>query len=477
MKRFLILFTLIFLPLTGEASVIGSLGYPTPAPESIVVGFSPLQASSTATVVAVQYYLKAVNGGIAHQFILRNSNNSADVDCVGSVTTPDALGANNNSPAGALVTEYLTGTQCGVILGDNVYARITDGATNPVGAIDVATGYTWWALFDSVSDTNVTHIIDYNPYDGSVISSSTPQTINVFGYISDDDIDNNVRVHIHIDQLSALITSLNQWDYEWTEDVSGFFVESTTTTFSEIGDYRIIVYIIKDVPSFITPIITSETELDSETGIFTVDFQTQYNAFIRSQQTITGGIITSKLDGSENCNGIWSAFNIASTTMCLFAPDDDQVQALIQSYKVALFEKFPVGYLTRFVTILALDATSTGATTTIPSLSYSLPDDYPVSSLQGFNFDVDVAGIFLKTGQVMGEAVSANDHTTTFEEATKGLFTTMCALGLFIYIIMDLWGLAHKVEGSGLFGKNQPVNPTSDEYHYKEKLWEMKNRK
>jgi len=172
----------VFVP-KAEASVIGSQGSFPQETVQLVSGFTPIFASTTATVNFVQWVVKPINNTLSHQFTLYEPDQVTPLDCSSSVTTLSALGAQNG--ATTTVTEVMFGTECGVTVGQEIPASTSDGASNPNGAD--ANLSTSWALYDAGNEGGSAILNTISPL--ANMATPSTQVVFEFTYWNADDFD------------------------------------------------------------------------------------------------------------------------------------------------------------------------------------------------------------------------------------------------------------------------------------------------
>lgn len=246
-----------------------------------------------------------------------------------------------------------------------------------------------------VTDTT-TRIDAVSPYDGETVSTSTPTTFAMDGYLNEDDYREGSRVRLKLDRNtdSQAVGALVAWDAAFGNyttfpiSADGTIAISTTTVEQILGVDRVgLWHMYWEIQSptvnifgftFLqqTLVSTSTTYIYGETtGVDAVQIQ---------QQTILEGLTDAMTDPLSACQFDFTTILDFSASDNLFTcvttmvsamvvPNQDQAQQLITGARTSFLEKAPWGYATRIYDIVSFST----ATTTLPSIAVTLPAGLP----------------------------------------------------------------------------------------------------
>jgi len=426
-------FMVVGAPTTHAQSIVGSRGYPA-QPDGLVSGFSPITASITATTTYVQYYLDGNSTGITHQIILRNSSDSADIDCASIPTTAGALGVDGGSPWGYLVTEALYGNDCDITTSQVVYARLVDGASNPQGSV---AGITYWALYTGAVP-DYTRFISTVPVYGATVATST--TIGATGFLESDDYTDDSYLWIRYwnqtaQYVSAVaVDALPEGSIEIPINDSGSFTLSTTTEFLRTGVYMVTYSVIN--PSFLAQVpilnyyVQGDTIISTSTKITVVqptalDLVLASSTASLAEFLLTGTTTNPVLDCDFN-----TSFSLESCLVSLVIPPTSLLQQNFDRAKTLVFRSWPLGYVTR-----AIEIVTTQATSTLPTISYTFATS---TALAGNTWNIDP---WTGTASVINSLKSIAPVPKTAWDIVSTVIDLVIYLSLFIMIMHDITGV------------------------------------
>lgn len=297
---------------------------------------------------------------------------------------------------------------------------------------------------------NYTRIIDTIPLNDAVIATSSPTTIGATIYILNSDYVDGMYLQMGFDNntLSNGIggSALDAWNTAF-EDIeipitsSGYSTISTTTTFTNTGltygSYKVI------VPNS-TPIVGflfSDQTLALKTNQFTV---VQKTALDLAMGSTTTALISALTTGTTTLNYLQACdfnlhFSLAECLMGLVIPSNQVMQSNFVQIRDGFLSSFPLGYVTRFVTILSGTATSS-----LPTISYTGSSTNPVLGAIG-NIHFDPFGSLNDSANILHSAVSDTSGENVWEIMEIAV-KIVIYLALTFMIIHDLTGLskAHK---------------------------------
>jgi len=285
----------------------------------------------------------------------------------------------------------------------------------------------------------------------TVVSSSTPVTISSSVYVNEADYVEGMTVKqtIFIKNPKAgsliaggVITAVEQtlgtlvFEYPIEHALSSDF--STTTIFSTIG-----------LRTMKTELLKPQFSFWSIFGLNPSTFAvvTRWDSFLVATSTL-GDILNANLIGAvdelgvatktvtslQSCNPLGS-FSLADCVVGLFIPSAEDFVNLFAALQDEFLTRMPIGYVTRTVTILTNNATST-----LPSLVLHLPAGSPLSGTSTiFSVDESLTGA---TNLLTSEYTS--DSGSNLWDIITPLFKVLIYLILFFIIINDVTGIHRK---------------------------------
>jgi len=245
-----------------------------------------------------------------------------------------------------------------------------------------------WAQGDPIINTT-TRIDTVSPYNGQVVATTTSRTLNITGYIGEDDVGTTieyklVRNDFNIDTLGTLgLSQASTAIYSWTSTSTGSFNLSTSTPLLTIGNRYVYGTISKPRWSYFG-INLGTNVLVSTSTMFTVATTTVYDNFIEGNASAVE-LLNGAFLGGDECASTANFF--ANFGLCLyqvFVPDKAQMVALYDTFRNEILVKAPFGYGVAMYEIFSGDT----ASSTLVGLNLSIPVELglPVSG-QTINFD------------------------------------------------------------------------------------------
>jgi len=302
--------------------------------------------------------------------------------------------------------------------------------------------------FGTVPVTDFSTRIDTTtPVNKSTVATSTSFTIGATGYLNSGDLEDETTVSIHWHNTGAAVlqcadvicaafgndTTVVDHSIEEPLLSDGIWSVSTTTSITQIGRYEMTTSITN--PRFtILGFSFGHSTLVSTTTTFIVATSTKADALIAHNIELANQLLTEELDNTDCSSWTDFATNMSTCIYGLFIPNTAQVKAVVDAYKENVFKKVPVGYVTRLVTILSTDATST-----VPDLALELPGSLPVS---GTTHLLRV-GTAIASSSAILLSVETDDSNNIWDLAMP-VINTIAYLALFLAIFHDVTGIRHK---------------------------------
>lgn len=331
-----------------------------------------------------------------------------------------------------------------------------------------------------------TRFILTTPLNEAVVSSTSPVTVGAHLYINSADFANDQYLSITFqnETVSALGGSaLDAWNSAWGTGSTGGFPEiklavvsgdndiSTTTTHF-VRDGRVTATYALKSPTFWSSLwfvgsLFSGNTVMSTTTTFVVGEKTDYDMAIDQGGaglantilfgTTTQGFSTSTIEAMTSaCLPYTGHFNLFGCVQGLIVPPQSVIQNLFGQAKDGFLSYFPFGYVTRFYAIIS----GTG-TTTLPSLSVTVPAGFPAS---GDTINLTMWGHLMGAGSYLSTATSTvTGHTfyATFEPYWEKFAYFVFGLG----VCLRLLGM-NSVVSFG-FGSKEDKNKQNIKYKKK----------
>lgn len=403
-------------PYPTQAAIIRQTGDPT----SIATMNAYMQSQTTISpsdsgthIWASMKIFAAVRtlSGSPVYFRIKNLNTNTFLDCqtgyvnTGALPTPSSTtGGPASQGVGTVLTLDFSGSQCtSSPTGFYFVYQVTDANPTNTGAQDLWIGGNTSNGEGSIivsdvpfpPDDTTTRIDVVEPADDEVVATSTPTTFGMEGYLNSDDYRAGARARLKLDRNtdSQAVGALIAWEaatgnYTDFPITDGVIDISTTTVEQLLGVDREGLWRMRweiQTPRFNifgfslfydTLVSTSTTYIYGDpTGIDVIQQQ---------QEEILEGLFDTMSDPLANCQFDLSTIldfsasdNIFScvTTMvsAMVIPNQQQAQQLIEGARSSFLEKAPWGYATRVYDIVSYST----ATSTLPSIAFTLPDGLP----------------------------------------------------------------------------------------------------
>jgi len=332
-----------------------------------------------------------------------------------------------------------------------------------------------------------THLISFDPSNETV---GTTTTISLSWYIQPEDYENNSKIRWSLNNLRCNSTlvgigglSICSPSYVITATTSGYSGYSTTTVFEYEGKWEYHAYL--EIPDFCLLGLCYQGQRESElTGSFIVASTTLFDTYIETISSLVSDLssttATSTIESIKNsCNPISgdistlflnTNFDLLDCTWLLFLPNDEQITSAINQIKEGFIIRFPIGYLTDFISIV-----SSSSTVPLTVIDTDLPSGLGLGSSH-IRLDLDHVLDFVLY------ATSTNAFVTASTSATSTLYAiTSSYWDKFIYLLVLLYILM-RILGNNIIPRpfqemSGDVNVSDDSYKLKEKLYELSQRK
>lgn len=302
----------------------------------------------------------------------------------------------------------------------------------------------------------LTSIISVSPVDGSSVATTTltggATTTAVVGYVDSSDLSSTTQVTVNysnqtcssisVDAINAVNGTCN-FSLTYPITTVGSFSFSTSTLFNYIGKWQYVASIQDTNNSlciFGYCLINNSTELAQVTGSFVVSTSSGIDNLVSEIASTSAGIGNLDLSACKiNINPFASStFDILGCVEVLFVPNASATQAFMTSYAGQFLNYFPLGYATRLVQIM-----SSGATTTLPAISYTFSSSSALSAVGTVSFDP--FGALAGSSSISQATSDVTGAPETVWQIMNPVITDIVYLLLLFMIIHDITGISkHK---------------------------------
>lgn len=334
-----------------------------------------------------------------------------------------------------------------------------------------------------------TRIISHTPENDQTVSTTT--TLTVLGFVNSGNWNETTEVEVRYTNPNCSATSVSALDaitnvvgqgcgFTITNQIesSGGFEFSTSTTFVYGGRWNFVATIKNTEGAYCLfgyCLTENQNQLAQRTGTFVigqigaVDLILDYIA--SSTYLIESGFASTSQAVSNMCNPFnVLTFDISTCLGLLFLPTASDFGAFYESVAGNFLRVAPWGYATRAITII-----NSSTTVQLPSLIIPTP---------GGDFNLTPWGYLLGTSSILTTAsstftIGGTTYGTgqTLREVTEGYWNFAWYLILALAITHDLIGVG-RPGGTKMFGKGAKRSGiTNDEYAYKEKLYQLSQRR
>lgn len=370
-------------------------------------------------------------------------------NCVGGASDydfyyPDSVSLDSSILAGSVSCGSSGAVGPGFNAATHIGTTIVKAVSGGSGGTVLDTGsYTFNG--SEFTDGNVTtRIVSIDPEDGETIVSTgttTPVDFALHAYINEGDLSTFAGIKItfeNIDQ-NVLLSELSQYTYHFVDRVqattSGDFYYATTTELAA-GNYRVTGTLERTTAfGVINPFSGFLGTIDEESHQFIVGTSTwigniQQNMFGDVAGFYGGLGATTSSAMAATCNPLSGSFGMRECVGFLLIPDSNQLQSTFNSFRSGVLTRAPWGYLTRFVTIL-----SDEASTTLPAISMEFD---PAGPLAGVTWNVMPGEIIAAGGDFMNEV--EDRHGNNLRDILEPIIKLIVGLALVFQIVHDLTG-------------------------------------
>ena len=297
-------------------------------------------------------------------------------------------------------------------------------------------------------------ILDFNPQDGTTTGNNV--NFSLYACVNSQDIGLisgiNIRLH-NIDQnwiIAGGLLSPNDIFLVKETDIqtSGLFTYASTTNIAD-GNYRLEACIdkayfwgwIRNPFSDITECVSHQFLVNQGTFIGNIS----QNAWRETNDFINSVSATSSRALMEKCNplgGFLSGTSTFDITLCmtgLLVPDADTLTQTFEDIRKTVLQRFPFGYLTRFISIISNPATTTLPTWTAVVQIGAGNDLTPETT----SITIDPSDM-LAGGATLLDSIQDPNNGKTAKDIFKPMVQLMIALSILMIIVRDLTKLKHK---------------------------------
>jgi hypothetical protein len=329
---------------------------------------------------------------------------------------------------------------------------------------------------------STTHIVAVDPYDGERVATSSHKTLLTTVYVAQHEVDEGYKLKMswvfNADLVKSglppetQLTVFNSKTFDLIDQ--GTWDYGSSTDISRNGLYIIRVDIFKPVSTF-QNIVNSFNpffhggNLVSTTTTFIASTTNAYDDYVGYTQGLLNDISTTTTD-YEGC-GIH--FNLATCAVSFFVWPGAIMGDKFNELTDVITHSYPLGIATRLIEIIS----ASSSTSSLPVLSLSLPDDWPY--VGGHVMDLDLGANVTEADNLVRNTFKSkgNDPKDIWEISMPFLRAILWTLFAFA-VIHRLLGLQLLHGGTRMFGKGEKRNGiTKDEYAYKEKLYQMSQRR
>jgi len=329
-------------------------------------------------------------------------------------------------------------------------------------------------------DEATTHILNFLPAEGTTTANPVDFGVDVF--IADEDVTSvqSVLVTLHnIDQNVLGVFSIFSNDdiilFNELVTSAGYLYLATTTTLTE-GNYRVEACI--NATAFSIPYPFADLN-DCQSHQFVVGTPTfigniSQNSFTSMNAYYASSSATSTVALAGKCVP-FLGFDAMDCLAFLFVPDAYLMHQSMENFKLAVLTHFPLGYVTDFVSIIS--------TSTVPVSLILLDVEVPQGIVgAGAHLTLDATNVldFVLDATSSQFVSSTHSDSRSFYEITNQYWTYFVFIAALLYILRRVLG-SHVIPDfrhMNTYTQDMERGHVSDDaYRYKEKLYEMSQRK
>lgn len=341
-------------------------------------------------------------------------------------------------------------------------------------------------------DTQSSYIIDVNPKGGGVLASTTPVFFDWLIHVAEKDWDDDLKFVMElwlVNNPSCVFDPFagggfldeNECDtnyitFEWDLEGDAFGIHSDFIT--DINDQliegrtRIHSYIYNpwDFFGFL-----SGKVLDSRDDYFIYEYLTNADTLVEqreeSQAWLNETASSTAQQVFENCSPGLS-FDFKVCFVSLLWPNNEDMNYFLSLIKGNILNRVPFGYLNRFFEILNSEETEE-----LPDIAWTFKDTAPFPG--EFRFPIseylEEASDMINEDFVSGIGLIETEESENLWDIFMPPLTILGYLFLVLKIISEISGLDFKRTATQ--DKRVDGSTPDETYRYKEKLWQMSQRK
>lgn len=319
-----------------------------------------------------------------------------------------------------------------------------DASTNSGGQLT----FYWDGSLPEPSDENLsTHIETVTPYNGEILATSTTHTIGSTGRISDEDFkDENSYLKIHLENsavsyeqctsviCSDLARNAIRRDFSYELTTASPYTYSSTTQGLPVGKYWVTTQIkvgdwcLFGICATTRTLVASSTTFVISTTTKADDLKDNATEYLN---TLTEGGTT-----FDDCSVTSFDFFTCMSDLITYAfvPTPDAIAYMTSSLHDQILVKFPIGYITDFVSII-----STSTVGSLVVFNATVPNGIPGT---GSTITLDLTGVLdpylnATTSQFTNASASSTD---TLFEITNEYWKKILYILAFFYMLSRILG-------------------------------------
>jgi len=428
-------------------------------------------------LTGIYAYLKGDANGSGVKFVIFECTDSAYTSCNGGTTVTTSSTDYATASSSAEVTGELATASIYMDVSKYYYFRVDSAslynAGNNGGAFNFygtdensySNGYcdnvhsfdnticgsmddlAFWVMSGSSSPpefpSNETRFTDLEPSADQVVATSTVFVIGASGYVSPDDWEEGTMLKLSFSQTTGenfTGTAIMNWDnvdggYEEELFVGNFF-SSEVFSITNAGVYTVVASIDKpkfSVFGFEVPYFREELArvVWQFTAATSTEEERRNAALILDFAGLDAQTVASSTVSANFCN--FYGFDMGQCILHLFIPTQDKMLDFWEEFRDSILTKFPLGYITRFVTIMW------GGVEPVqpPPISYSFGSSAPQAFQDLTNGDPIEFQIF-DHFDVVNEIRSDQDDTTTLWDVVDPVVKLLVSMAILVVILGDM---------------------------------------
>jgi len=326
---------------------------------------------------------------------------------------------------------------CNATADDGNYWVRLQGSGFDYYAIFIKSGGTWQSGFNPT-----TRIDTVSPPNASTTGYTT--YLNATGYINENDYEEGIilRIRLANNTLQNGIggSVLDAWNgafggFSIPITSAGSFDLGTTTTFDIDGQINIEWSLQVPNTTWLIGSFLSPQILVSSTTMFVVNQMTGLDiAMASTTDILVSALVTGTTTQSViRCNP--ANFDITVCLISLIVPPRSVLEQDLTNFKNDVLNRFPIGYITRFLTILGSTATSS-----LPVFSATIPNALPFGQGQTIELDLNHSLDWILYATTSAYITAEASSTETLYDITSYYWNIMVYMALGFYIIRRIIG-------------------------------------